>query len=361
MDLELAVIVPTYNERENIPVLLSRITDVLSHSSWEVIVVDDNSPDGTADFVRGASKDNPKIRCIQRIGRRGLSSACIEGMLSTHARFLAVIDADLQHDESLLQQMLNKLRQTDVELVIGVRTNIGEKDSALSKVRAFLSQLGNLIANLSGPSVFADPMSGFFMIRRSLFEECVSQLSGRGFKILLDIVFSCQREISFAELPYKFRPRASGVSKLDTHILHEHFLLVLSKTLGQIIPVEFILFVSSGIAGACLHLTMLCILFRLDIASFVLSQLIASLVAMNLNYLVNNRLTYRNHRLREQQWWTGLIYFILACTPGLLANLSVANQLYSFGTAWWIAGLAGGVVGSVWNYGATKFLVWQKP
>src|SRR6202050_510275 len=181
---ELAIIVPAFNERENIAELIGRLVICLEDRSWEVIFVDDDSPDGTADVVREHAAADSRVRCLHRIGRRGLSSACVEGMLATTAPYLAVIDADLQHDERLLPQMLDLLKQGDTDIVVGSRYAPGGDISDWDASRARMSRLAVRLSRLVVPGDLTDPMSGFFMMRRSVLEVSVRRLSAIGFKIL---------------------------------------------------------------------------------------------------------------------------------------------------------------------------------
>src|SRR5256885_6223717 len=184
----LSVIVPTFNERDNVATLFRRLEAALAGVNWEVIFVDDNSPDGTWDVVRALARQDPRVRCIRRIGRRGLSGACIEGILASSAPYAAVIDADLQHDERQLPKMLALLQGGEADLVVGSRYIAGGSAESFNKQRAGISALATEVAKRVLRVKIADPMSGFFMIRRDRFEQLAPELSTQGFKILLDIV-----------------------------------------------------------------------------------------------------------------------------------------------------------------------------
>ena len=290
MNAELTLVVPTFNERTNILPLIEKLQAALVGVEWEVVFVDDDSPDGTGDQVRSIARINPRIRCIQRVGRRGLSSACIEGMASSSAPCLAVIDADLQHDESLLPNMLELLRQGKADLVIGSRYisggGIGNWDSTRKNISRFATRLSQTLLK----SHVADPMSGFFMIKNDCFWAAVRNMSGRGFKILMDLMASSPDPLRIVELPFTFRPRHSGESKLDSMVALEHMMLLLDKAVGWIVPLRFILFVMVGGIGAILHLSILGVFFRVAAKDFWLSQMVASFCAMILNFVLNNSL-----------------------------------------------------------------------
>ena len=357
---ELSVIVPTFNERENIAELIVRLGVCLEDRSWEVVFVDDDSPDGTANLVREYAETDNRVRCVQRIGRRGLSSACVEGLLSSTASYLAVIDADLQHDERLLPQMLDTLKETDAEIVIGSRYAPGGDIGDWDARRARMSRLATRLSRLLTPAELTDPMSGFFMMRRSVLDGAAHKLSAIGFKILTDLFASFPRPLRFKELAYGFRPRRAGESKLDSVTAWEYAMLLLDKSIGRWIPVRFLAFSIVGAAGLAVHLAALTLIFQGMNRSFVTGQAIATLCAMTFNYVINNLLTYRDMRLRGMRWLRGWATFVLACSIGGLANLGVAATVYAWGRGWFAAACAGIVVGAVWNYAVTMLLTWGR-
>ena len=356
--LELSVIVPAFNERGNVAELLERLRAALTGVDWEVIYVDDDSPDGTADAVRACAHVDRRIRCIQRVGRRGLSSAVIEGILASSAPVVAVIDADLQHDETLLPRMLERMRRDSLDVVIGSRYVDGGGTGDWSDTRASLSRLATRLSRLVVRQPLSDPMSGFFMISRPAFERAVHRLSGQGFKILLDLFASSPEPYRFAELPYTFRSRVHGESKLDGLVVWEYLMLLLDKRLGQFVPARFALFVSVGASGLVIHLITLAL--ALERFSFASSQLIASFVAMVTNFLINNALTYRDRRLRGRRLVTGLLTFVAVCAVGAVANVRFAVDAFERDYSWWASGIAGAIVGAVWNYSMSSLLTWRQ-
>ena len=356
---ELTVVVPTRNERDNIVPLIERLEQALAGRDWEVVFVDDDSPDGTADLVRQVARTNPRVRCLQRIGRRGLSSACIEGILSSAAPYAAVIDADLQHDERLLPRMLDKAKAENLDIVVGSRHaeggGLGEWAEARKKISSFATRL----ARLAVGSELTDPMSGFFLVRRAAFDDTVRHLSGRGFKILLDLFASAPQPLRFAELPYRFGQRHAGESKLDSVVVLEYLNLLLDKTVGRYVPVTFLLFAIVGTFGVVVHMLTLAVAFTF--MSFTAAKALASLVAMTNNFLLNNIVTYRDVRLKGWGLWRGLLSFYAICSFGLIADVGIASHLFDQqGTSWWLSGLAGIIVGSVWNYAMARVFTWRK-
>ena len=356
---ELSIIVPTFNERDNVAELTGRLDQCLEHRSWEVIFVDDDSPDGTADLVRELAADDCRVRCIQRIGRRGLSSACIEGMLATSAPYLAVIDADLQHDERLLPKMLDVLERGEADIVVGSRYAAGGDIGEWSPWRARISRLATRLSRGLVPEDLTDPMSGFFMMRRSVFIGTVRKLSVIGFKILTDLFASFPQPLRFKELPYRFRRRHAGKSKLDSAALWDYAMLLLDKRLGRFVPLRLLAFSSVGVMGAAVHIAVLALLFQFHLA-FAKGQAIATLCAMTFNFAVNNIFTYGDRRLRGLRWLRGWASFALACGVGSLANVCVASFIYRTDPAWVPAAIAGVIVGAAWNYAVTGIFTWGR-
>jgi dolichol-phosphate mannosyltransferase len=357
---DLSVIVPTLNERDNIRPLIAEIDQALSGIRWEIIFVDDDSRDGTANLIREIARGDPRIRCLERIGRRGLSTACIEGVLASSAPFIAVTDADLQHDERLLPDMLLALRSEPCDLVIGSRY-IGDAGTfGWSKRRGQISNLATRLSRLVCKADIADPMSGFFMMRRAAFDAAVRRLSGQGFKILLDLLASSPKPMQIKELPYVFRPRQRGTSKLDSLVAWEFGMLIADKLIGHIVPVRFALFAAIGCIGLCVQLVVLWLALRLSSLGFAVAQSVAVIVAIASNFLLNNFFTYRDQRLRGWGLWRGLATFYAISSIGAVANVDVAAYAFNQRSVWWLAGIAGAVIGSVWNYAVSAVFTWKR-
>lgn len=356
---ELAVVVPTYSEVDNVDEVIRRVGDALEGVDWELIFVDDDSPDGTAARVLETARRDRRVRLLQRIGRRGLSSACIEGMLATAAPYVAVIDADLQHDERLLPEMLRSLKTEDLDIVVGSRYAPGGGVGEWDRRRQWMSRFANRLGQLLIRADLADPMSGFFMLRADVLGSGARSLSAVGFKILLDIFASAPRPLRFKELPYEFRQRTAGESKLDHAVLWEYLLMLLQKALGPAIPVRFIAFSLIGGSGVVVHMAVLWTLYRGLGVDFVTGQAAAALVAMTTNFFLNNLLTYRDMRLRGRRLVWGWVSFVLACSVGAIANVGIATYLFRADSYWVLSALAGIVVGAVWNYAVTAVYTWR--
>jgi dolichol-phosphate mannosyltransferase len=357
---ELSVVVPTFNERDNVTTLLRRLEAALQGVAWEVIFVDDNSPDGTWDVVRALARQDGRVRCIRRIGRRGLSGACIEGILASSAPYAAVLDADLQHDETRLPAMLALARSGEAELVIGSRYIEGGSADSFDRQRAGASAFATGIARRVLGVKVADPMSGFFMIRRDRFEQLAPQLSTQGFKILLDIIATARGELRTREVPYTFGSRLHGESKLDSMVALDFLGLVMAKLTNDTISLRFLLFAGVGLTGLAVHLATLFAGLRLFDLPFPEAQAAGAMVAMTSNFLLNNFLTYRDQRLKGFSILGGLLAFYLVCSVGLLANVGVAFSVYDQEPIWWLAGAAGALMGVVWNYAMSGLFVWRR-
>lgn len=357
---DLAVVIPTLNERRNIRPLAARLSATLGALAWEVIFVDDDSTDGTIEEIETLCHDDSRFRCIRRIGRRGLSSAVVEGILSSFAPFVAVMDADLQHDETMLVSMFAELKQDRADLVVGSRYmqdgGIGAWDSKRAKISRFATRLSGVL--LKGHAL-TDPMSGFFMMRRTLFDATVRDLSAQGYKILLDIVASSPQTLRVRELPYVFGIRKEGSSKLDSAVIVDFFVLIIDKLIGRWIPGRFVMFAVVGCIGFVLHMGILTAMIAGG-SAFVLAQSAATLVAIAGNFFLNNLLTYRDRRLRGlTPILTGLLIFYAVCLVGAVANVGIASVMFSNRYSWWLAGFCGVLVGSVWNYAGASTLTWR--
>ena len=358
--IEMTVVVPTFKERQNVPILLERLRTVLAHIEWEVLYVDDHSPDGTADAVRQIALTDRRVRVIERIGRRGLASACVEGMMASAAPYIAVMDADLQHDESVLPDMLRRIEVDKLDVVIASRRTAGGSMGDFAKARVKLSEIGRIISKLVCRCDVSDTMSGFFMVEAKFFRALVPNLTASGFKILVDILASSPRAPRVGEVPYSFRIRRLGESKLDLNVQLEYVFLILDKLVGKWFPTRFFLYLLVGALGILVHLAVLAPLYLNHRHHFPQAQLLATAVAMTFNFLLNNMITFRDRRLRGWRIVKGLSTFYVACSLGAVVNVAFANLLMHQGVTWILAGMAGTVISSVWNYGVNAELTWRR-
>ena len=358
--IELTVVVPTFKERQNVPILLEKLKAVLCGIEWEVLYVDDHSPDGTADAIRSIALTDRRVRVIERIGRRGLSSACVEGMMASAAPYIAVMDADLQHDETILPEMLRRIDVGKLDVVIASRRTAGGSMGEFAKSRVKLSDMGSKVSKLVCHCEVTDPMSGFFMVEAKFFRTLVPKLTASGFKILVDILASSPTAPRVDEVPYSFRNRQLGESKLDVNVQLEYIFLIIDKLAGKYLPTRFALFVLVGALGVVVHLAVLAPLYLLHRHHFPQAQVIATAVAMTFNFLLNNTVTFRDRRLQGWRIVGGLLTFYAACSLGVVINLAFANLLMRQGVAWYLAGITGTGISSVWNYGVNTVLTWRR-
>lgn len=357
--LELTVVVPTLNEAGNVEALLEKLGVALAGIEWEAIFVDDGSTDGTPELLTRIAQSDRRVRLIRRIGRRGLSSAVVEGALASTAPAIAVIDADLQHDERILPDLYRAIAGGR-ELAIGTRYagdgSTGEWDDKRLKI----SRLATALASPIMKTRLSDPMSGLFAVRRDVLLAAAPRLSNVGYKILLDLVASSPRPLDVAEVGYTFGTRRSGESKLDEMVALEYVELLLDKTVGRFVPVKLVQFGAIGVLGVGVHLTLLYLTLNLLGAAFATAQAAAVVGAMTFNFALNNRFTYRDRQLKGFDWFTGLLSFYLVCSLGAIGNVGIGSLVYEQFHGWWMAGIAGAIVGSVWNYVASSWLTWTR-
>ncbi|NBR12924.1 MAG: glycosyltransferase, partial [Alphaproteobacteria bacterium] len=292
----------------------------------------------TSEEIKMIAAKDSRVRGIRRVGRRGLSGASIEGMLSSSAPYVAVMDGDLQHDERVLVRMLALIRAPNVDLVIATREREGSHITGLSDKRSFVSDFGRFLSRLVIKNDVKDPMSGFFMIRREVVERAAPKLATEGFKILADILATTEGPLQIRETPYVFRERQHGESKLDARVAFDYLGFLLHHLTGRLVPIRFFLFGLVGALGVVVHLAAL----RLALSSLPSLGFDGAQITAGLQFLV------------------GFILFALSCSIGLVANVGIARVIYSDGQIWWLAGLAGAVTGSVFNYVTSGLFVWRK-
>lgn len=357
--LELSVVVPTLNEAGNVRPLLDKLAVALAGIEWEAIFVDDGSTDGTPELLTQIAQSDRRVRMIRRIGRRGLSSAVVEGALASTTPVIAVIDADLQHDERILPDLYRAIAHGS-ELAIGTRYTQGGSTGDWDEKRIKISRFATALAAPVMKTPLSDPMSGFFAVRRDVLLEAAPRLSSVGYKILLDLVASAPRRLNVTEVPYTFGVRQHGESKLDDMVALEYLELLLDKMVGRYVPVKLIQFGAVGMLGVGVHLSLLFLAFDAAGLAFTTAQALAVLGAMTFNFALNNRFTYRDRQLKGWAWAKGLVSFYAVCALGAVANVGIGSLVYETWHGVALAGIAGAVVGSVWNYVASGWLTWRK-
>jgi dolichol-phosphate mannosyltransferase len=360
---ELSIIIPTFNEVGNISEVIQRISCVLRDVLWEIIVVDDDSPDGTADLVKGLARRDPRIRCLRRVNQRGLAGACIAGMLSSAAPYIAVMDGDQQHDESILVKMLAILRRGEVDLVVGSRHVVGGcTGTGVSDFRAMISRWSTRAARFVLKTDVQDLMSGFFAIRRDRFDAIAPRLATSGFKILADIIASMPVPLRIVEVGYTFRERVIGYSKLDAKVALDFVALLINKITRELIPIRFVFFALVGALGVMVHLSVLrSTMLVVPEIEFGGAQAFATFVAMTSNFFINNQITYQDKQIKGTAIiMRGLVLFYAVCALGAVANVGVGAWVFDRTYVWWLGGISGLIIGSVWNYTLTSFFIWDR-
>jgi dolichol-phosphate mannosyltransferase len=358
--LELSVVIPTLNEAGNVEPLLEKLGLALAGIEWEAIFVDDGSTDGTPELLTRIAQADRRIRMVRRIGRRGLSSAVVEGALASTTPIIAVIDADLQHDERILPDLYRAIAIDGHELAAGTRYCQGGSTGEWDESRLKISRFATALASPIMKTRLSDPMSGFFAVRRDVLLEAAPRLSNVGYKILLDLVASLPRPLKVAEVGYTFGTRQHGASKLDEMVALEYLELLLDKTIGRFVPVKLVQFGAVGMLGVGVHLLLLDLALSALGLGFAWSQAVAVIGAMSFNFALNNRFTYRDQQLKGLAWVGGLLSFYLVCSLGAVANVGIGSLVYDQFHGWWVAGIAGAIVGSVWNYVASGGLTWTR-
>lgn len=361
----LSLILPTYNEAKNLPELLPSLKKVLEFIPHEIIIVDDDSPDGTWRIAHELSEEADDIHVIRRIGRRGLSSAVVEGFLAAKGDVLAVMDADGQHDLLLLPKLFHTV-QSGVNIAIGSRYVAGGSVGEWDEQRYALSRIATKLARRLCKVDVQDPMSGFFAIDRETFENALPNLNPKGFKILLDFLVHVPKETVAKELPFRFGQRLHGESKLSRRVQIEFLEYLYDVMFGKYIPLTFIKYCIVGSLGVIVHLSTYLLVSRFLLASgdlslygFSLAVIVAIEVAILFNFILNNMWTFAHARLRGLAALMGFLKFNIACAIGALANYATAAFLFSRGTAELIAVIVGAFVGVFWNYTINRLMTWK--
>lgn len=359
LPLDIAVVVPTLNEAANVEALIAKLSIVLAGRGWEVLFVDDDSPDGTSGLVRRIARTSRHVRIVQRVGRRGLSSAVIEGILATAAPVVAVMDGDLQHSEDALPRLIAAIEQDGADIAVGTRYVDGGGTGDWDKGRVAMSRFATRAGQIALGTDVSDPMSGFFAVRRDAFERALPRLSAIGFKILLDILASSPAPLKIAEVPYTFRSREAGESKIGLRVIAEYAELIADKTIGRFVPVRLLKFLMVGGLGVFVHLAVLRALLGLG-DGFLTAQTGAVVTAIAFNFFLNNSFTYADRKLKGWRLLGGLASFYAISALGAVANIGIGTWMAGHDERWWVAGVAGVLVGAIWNFAMSSALTWRK-
>jgi dolichol-phosphate mannosyltransferase len=353
-----SVVVPTYNEAGNVAMIYDALARALAGWSWELVVVDDDSPDGTGDAVRDLGRQHDNVRCIQRVQERGLCSAVHWGVQAAHGEVIVVMDGDLQHEPALIPKMLEAL-QSGHDIVSGSRFLEGAAEKGLSDRRRRLSDWGNRLTNRFLGTALSDPLTGFFATSRRLFLDSIPLMQADGFKVFFDLVYH-NRNVTIRELPFDFQRRQHGQSKLQLYVLWLLACDIVSKLSRGMLPPRLISFVGVGLIGSIFHFSVLYACMGLG-AVFWLAQAIATVVAMVFNFTINNVLTYSDDRLRGRAFYKGLLLYSLIASVGIVANVSTAQITYMrLQGHTFIAATTGLVIDVIWRFVVSNRLIWGR-
>jgi dolichol-phosphate mannosyltransferase len=348
---ELGIVVPVFRGGETVRPLVERLRAALDGIDWELICVDDNSPDDTASVVAAIGEDDPRVRSIRRVGRNGLAQTCVVAMLASRAHAVAMMDVDVSRNLALPRDMLERLRRGDVDVVVASRER-GSGHWLRSMVRKGLIA----VTRRSLATGISDPTSDVFMMRREALEALTPSLSSLGYQILLDLIATAHGRLRIAELP---RDTGDTEHRSELKLTLELLALILAKVTGDAVSIRFLLFCLVGLSGLGVHLAALDVAL-LAMLPFTLAQTAATIVAMIWNFSLNNAVTYGDQRLTGWSYLTGLLRFMIICGIGAMSNVGVASWIYANDNTWWIAGLGGALMGAVWNYAVSSVFVWRQ-
>lgn len=344
---ELSVVVPVFRARDAVAGLVARLSAALGDTDWEMVFVDDNSPDDTLAAI--AAIGDPRVRAIRRVGRSGLTQTCLVAMLASGARYVAMLDAASPCDEALLATMLAHLRG-DADLVVAARPSV-----AGGRLRSAIRALLNAATRKILSAELTDPASGCFMMRRDALVPLTPSLSSLGYQVLLDLIATAHGALRIVEIPAA--PGAAG-QRSELKLAMELTALLMAKLSNDAVSIRFLLFCLVGLSGVGVHLALLDAALIAGLR-FTAAQTFATVGAMVWNFTLNNTVTYGDQRLTGIAYLTGLLRFMIICGIGAVSNVGVASWIYANDNVWWIAGLGGAVMGAVWNYAVSAVFVWR--
>ncbi len=362
---QLSVVLPTYNERDNILPILRKILSLGGDFDLEILVIDDNSTDGTPELVKEISMNERRIRLIRRLGRSGLASAIKEGILDSSSNLIAIMDSDGQHEPIAILNAVRKLTDEGLDLVSGSRFLGNSEIYGLSQARTDGSSIANNFARFSLPKAhghLTDYMSGFLVMNLNSCMPFIYKVDVNGFKFLYELLAVSKGKLKIKEIPLKFQPRNYGSSKLDLAIFWDFLISLLHTFSLRLIPRRAISFGLVGATGVLVQLISTHILMTSIRLDFVEALPISVVIAATSNYIINNALTFRAQRLKRWKLIRGLLKFLLVASLPVIANVGLATTFYSMiaNNAIW-AQLSGIFVVFIWNYAASSRFVWNTP
>lgn len=375
----LSVITPTFNEAQNLPVLIERIHTALAGVPHEIVVADDNSPDGTWRIAEELAALDDSIVVLRRFHDHGLSAAVLDAMSAARAPYLAVIDADLQHDPSILPDMLSCLRADKADVVVGSRESEGGGYGEWSLQRRTVSWVATVIARVFLRVPTDDPMSGYFMLTREAYESTAEQINPLGFKILLEFI-GRNRELRVENLGYTFANRMHGETKLKPSVIRSYLLAVAELRLGRQVDPVFFLYVLVGILGLLVNSVLFTFFEALGFPQIdtgfnealdpIYSSFVASVGLTTVGlFVVNNEFTFWEQRYRGWRTLGALALYSLMTLVGTLVHVAVFSWLQEAGFLFSFVGddaarvvhnLMGATIALVVNWYLNTTFVWRR-
>tara|TARA_Y100001968_G_scaffold327362_1_gene372250 strand:+ start:5562 stop:6656 length:1095 start_codon:yes stop_codon:yes gene_type:complete len=362
----ISLIIPTFNEAKNIKSLIYNLVNLLRDIEYEIIIVDDDSPDGTAKEVSILMEKNKKIQLINRVGRCGLSSAIKEGLIFAKGNYSLVLDGDGQHDSSCVLELINKIKESKADIVIASRFLDVSLLKGLSDKRSLGSKLANRAARISLSRKYAnltDYLSGCFCIKNDKNTRLIiRKIQINGFKFLYELLALSKGLLIIEEVPLIFKERIYGTSKLDLAIVWDFLISILHNISYRVLPRRAISFGLVGISGVVVQLFITLFLTNIFLIDFKSALPFSVVCAATSNFLINNQLTFRTNRLRHLALLNGLLKFLLVASLPVIANVGIATAFYQYISAdTLIAQLAGIAIVYAWNYLASSLFVWNNP
>tara|TARA_Y100000991_G_scaffold144045_1_gene108785 strand:- start:332 stop:1441 length:1110 start_codon:yes stop_codon:yes gene_type:complete len=359
----ISIVIPTFNEQNNVSKIINQLLNLDIDYELEIIVVDDNSYDGTAKLVREYGRLDKRVRLINRLGRSGLSSAIKEGCLCASGDIIAVMDADGQHDPSYIVLALETIELKKVDIVLGSRFAKGAIIKGLSIERKSSSSIANNLARLSlygSYDYLTDYMSGFFVFKRNVCIELIEKIDVHGFKFFYELLAISKGKLKILEIPLIFNERMYGDSKLDLPVVWDFLISLLHTFCGRIVPRRAVSFALVGSTGVFIQLSTIYFLLALTNFDFETVLPVGVIIAASSNFIINNILTFRSNKLLGKNFYTGLLKFLLVSSLPIIANVGVTNLFYSkFSTNTFFSQLVGIFVVFIWNYAASSKVVWN--
>ena len=359
----ISVIIPTYNEYKNLPKLLDQLLNLETIFEKEIIIVDDNSSDGTQNLARSYSQNDRRIRLISRLGRSGLSSAIKEGCLCASGDLIVIMDADGQHEPNSIINGLKKFNNKNIDIIIGSRFLEESIIKGLSSKRESGSSIANFLARItlhSGYKKLTDYMTGFILLKRNSCIKYIEKIDVNGFKFLYELLSLSKGKLTVIEIPLVFGFRKFGQSKLDLAVIWDFLISLIHNFFGRIIPRRAFSFALVGLIGVFVQ--MFAIYFLLAVTDFDFEKIlpVGVILAATSNYIINNILTFRSNKLSGKNFYFGLFKFLLVASLPIIANIGVANLFYNqLSSNTFFAQIAGILVVFIWNYAASSRVVWN--